>query len=945
MLDFKQIEEEILKFWAKDKTFEKSLEKTKKGKPYFFYDGPPFATGLPHYGHILGSTTKDAIPRFWTMKGRYVKRRWGWDCHGLPIENIAEEELGIKTKDEIEKMGIKKFNDFCRSKVLTYVGEWKKTVDRIARWVDFDNSYKTMDNDYIESVWWAFKQLWDKGFIYEGEKILMYCSRCETPLSKSEVSMDNSYKTVKDNTITVKFKLKGEDGYALAWTTTPWTLPSNLALTVNPKLDYSYVKDLSDGTVYILGKDLISNYFKNESEYEIVKTVKGKELVGKKYKPLFPYFSHFKNSFKIISGDFVTAEDGTGIVHTAPAFGEDDYNVCKKNLIDFVSPVDDAGRFTEDIKDFVGLKVTEANPKVIEFLKKEGKIVKVEKKEHEYPFCYRCETPLIYKALPAWFVNIQKIKPRLLKLNKKINYVPKFLKEGRVKHNLETAPDWNISRNRYWASPIPIWKCKKCDELRVVGSIEDLKKESINLNLEKLDLHKDFMDGVFLKCSCGEKMERVPEVLDCWFESGSMPFAQFHYPFENKKEFENSFPAQFVSEYIAQTRAWFYYMNVISAIIFDEIPFENVLTTGTILAEDGEKMSKSKKNYPDPWLLFEKYGVDALRFYLLSSQVMNADNLNFSERGVEDAYKKVIVLLYNVNKFYSLYKDEKFDKTSLSSVDKWMISRTNDLIKKVSKYMEEYNTIKACSEIFSFIDELSTWYVKISRDRFVEKDGSAKDTLVFALENFAKVCAPLMPFVSENVYQTIYGKKDSVHLQDWPIFDSKKINSTLQSEMDVVREVVSKGLAVRDKAQIGLKWPLALADIKVPGKISKEFQEIIARQLNVKKVKIVKSDNLAVKLDTEMTPELEAEGFAREVSRKVQALRKNTGLIKEDNIDLTIVADAEFKEVIEKNKEMIMERTGSKNLEIVVDKPSGKYDGESEEKVKGKEFLLLLNKL
>jgi isoleucyl-tRNA synthetase len=486
------------------------------------------------------------------MNGRYVRRVWGWDCHGLPIENIAEAELNIKTKDEIEKMGVEKFNNFCRSKVMTYSKEWKKTIERIGRWTEFDNSYKTMDNNYIESVWWAFKQLYEKDLIYEGEKILMYCPRCATPLSKSEIAMDNSYRKVKDQSITVKFKIKNEDAYALAWTTTPWTLPSNLALAVNPKLIYAYVKDKSDGTVYILAKDLVKKYFKDEKEYEILRKVSGKQLVGKDYLPIFPYFEDTKNAFRIIGADFVSAEDGTGIVHIAPAFGEDDYNVCKKEGIGIVQPVDEQGRFTDDVVDFGGMYIFDANKRIIETLKKERKIVKIENTEHEYPFCYRCETPLIYRAIPSLFVNIQKIKPKLLKLNKKIKWYPEFLKEGRVRYNLETAPDWNISRNRYWASAIPIWKCddEKCKETKVIGSIEELKKEAIKIPKKEIDLHKDFLDKVKLRCKCGKEMSRIPEVLDCWFESGSMPFAQFHYPFENKELFEKNFPSQFVAEYI-----------------------------------------------------------------------------------------------------------------------------------------------------------------------------------------------------------------------------------------------------------------------------------------------------------------------------------------------------------------------------------------------------------
>ena len=494
MADIKEIEAQISEFWKENNTFEKSLEKTKKGKPYVFYDGPPFATGLPHYGSLLPSAIKDIFPRFFTMKGRFVKRTWGWDCHGLPIENIAEIGLKINSKDEIEKMGIKKFNNFCRETVLTYVKDWKEYIDKIGRWVDFENGYKTMDTNYMESVWWAFKQLYDKGYLYEGEKILMYCPRCSTPLAKSEISMDNSYKKIKDLSVVAKFKIKDQDNtYAIAWTTTPWTLPSNLALAVNPKLDYAFIKD-KDGSTYILAKELISSFYKSEDEYEITKVVKGKELENIQYEPLFDYFKDTTNAFKIILADFVTAIDGTGIVHTAPAFGEDDNIACKKYKIPIVQPVDEAGRFTSEVKDYAGENVHQASEKIVIDLKKAKKAIMSRKIEHEYPFCYRCDDKLIYRALPAWFVDIQKIKDKLLKLNKKINWIPEFLKDGRMKNNISTAPDWNITRNRYWATAIPIWKSES-GKIKVIGSIEELRSLAKNLPKE-VDLHKDFLDKI-----------------------------------------------------------------------------------------------------------------------------------------------------------------------------------------------------------------------------------------------------------------------------------------------------------------------------------------------------------------------------------------------------------------------------------------------------------------
>jgi len=917
-MEIKEIEGEILKFWKKDKTFEKSLKKTKGKKPYIFYDGPPFATGLPHYGHILGSVTKDIYGRFWTMKGRYVQRVWGWDCHGLPIENIAEKGLNINSKDEIEKIGVKKFNDYCRSKVMECEHAWEEFVNRIARWVDMKKAYKTMDNEYIESVWWAFKQIWEKGYIYQGEKVLMYCPRCSTPLAKAEIAMDNSYRNIKEESIVVKFKLKGEKTYALAWTTTPWTLPSNLALTVNPSLNYIYVKDKSNGEIYLIVKKVLGDFFKNKEDYEIIKEIKGQKLEGIEYEPLFPYFKNQKNAFKFLLGEFVTSEDGTGIVHTAPAFGEEDYNICKKYGISIVQPVDDKGKFTSEVPDFKEMFVHDSNRIIIDFLKKQNKIVLIKKTEHEYPFCYRCDTKLIYRAIPAWFVNIQKIKPRLLQLNKKINWYPEFLKEGRVKYTIDTAPDWNISRNRYWASAMPVWVSEDGEKI-VIGSIAELKKYAKNLR-GKIDLHKDYLDNVVLEKN-GKKFRRTPEVMDCWFESGAMTFAQFHYPFENKEFFEKNFPAQFVAEYIAQVRTWFYYMAVLSAILFDDIPFENVATTGTILAEDGQKMSKSKHNFPDPMLIMDKYGTDALRFYLMSGPVMNAEDMNFSDKGVDEAYRRVILILYNTLRFYETVKgNEKtiVPKTN-NLTDKWIISRLHEFLKNMNKYLEDYNTIKSCEEIRLFAEDLSTWYVRINRDR-LEEEKVARETLRYVLGELSKAIAPILPIVSEKIYQSLKGNSKSVHLEDYPKFNEKKIDNKLLTEMVNIREIVSSGLKERDYSKIGLKWPLKSVDITAKFNLNKNFHELVKTQLNVKNVyfdKVDVLDSLAVKLDTTQTPELEAEGYARELARLVQGFRKDLGLQKKDSIKLYIITDSEFAKILKTQQKFIKDRTNSKKVEIL----------------------------
>jgi len=944
MSDIDNKEKEILKFWKKDKTFEKSLKKTEKGEPYVFYDGPPFATGLPHYGHLLASIEKDVIPRFWTMKGFNVRRTWGWDCHGLPIENIAEKDLKINSKDEIEKMGVEKFNKFCKSKVSGYSDDWKKIISRLGRWVDMDNCYKTMNNEYIESVWWAFKQLHEKGLIYEGEKILMYCPRCETPLAKSEIAMENAYQNVKTQTIVVKFKLKNKDAYALAWTTTPWTLPSNLALAVNTELDYVYLKDKTDKTTYLLARDLIPKFFKSEEEYSIVEELKGKDLENLEYEPLFPYFRDTENAFKIILGKFVTSEDGTGIVHIAPAFGEDDYQACRNYKIPVVQSVDARGNFTREVVDFAGKYVHEVNTEIIIFLKKQGKIISVKKIEHEYPFCHRCATPLIYRALPAVFVNIQKIKKRMIELNKGTNWYPLFLKEGRMQHNLETAPDWNLSRNRYWAASIPLWKSKS-GKIKIIGSIEELKKYATNAP-EKIDLHKHEVDKIKLKDESGEEMTRIPDVFDCWFESGSMPFAQFHYPFENKKLFDKNYPANFIAEGLDQTRGWFYSLIVLGTALFDKIPFENVVVNGLILAEDGKKMSKKLQNYPDPSLLMEKYGVDSIRFYLMASSVMNADNFNFSEKGVEEIYKKVMVLLYNVNNFYSLYSTKEKEKTnSKNLMDKWIYSRLNETIKEINKQMKNYNTIKVCTEIRKFIDDLSTWYVRVNRNRFNENDKNAILTLKYILKEFSKIIAPIIPFVSEIIYQNIEGEKNSVHLQSWP--NAGRVNEDLNSKMEKVREIVSQGLRIRDKEQIGLKWPLSKAKLYVEEDI-KELQEIIKEQLNVKKIEFKKSskeNELLVELDTKITFELEAEGYAREISRNIQSFRKKLGLEKNDEIELLISTDKSFKKILEKEKDFISNRTNAKKMEIVTTTKE-RFKNKIEFKIKDKrgEIGIIFNK-
>jgi isoleucyl-tRNA synthetase len=949
MTNIQETEENITKFWKENSIFEKSVNQNEGKKPYIFYDGPPFATGLPHYGHLLSSTLKDVFPRFFTMQGFHAKRTWGWDCHGLPIESIVEKDMKLKTKDEIEKIGIKKFNDACRSKVLTYDQDWRHYIEKIGRWVDWENGYKTMDTSFMESVWWAFSKLYKKDYLYEGEKILMYCPRCETPLAKSEIAMDNSYKMVKDLTVTVKFKLKNhENTYAIAWTTTPWTLPSNLALTVNPTLTYAFVHDKEDNNTYVMAKDLIEKFYKSPSEYEITKEVKGKELENQEYEPLYPYFKNTPNAFKFLVADFVTQEEGTGIVHTAPAFGEDDNIICRKYGIPMVQPVDESGHFTDEVSDYKGQFIHDTNEKIVIDLKKSNKAIMSRKMEHEYPFCYRCSTKLMYRALPAWFVNIQKIKDRLKELNLDLNWVPSHLREGRMQHNISTAPDWNITRNRYWATAIPIWKSKS-GKIKVIGSIEELKQHAKNLpENQEVDLHKDFLDKVKLEID-GEEYTRIPEVLDCWFESGAMTFAQFHYPFENKEYFDKNFPAQFVTEYIGQTRAWFYYMMVLSTILFDKMPFENVLTTGVILAEDGKKMSKSLANYPDPLKVVNQYGADTLRFYLLSSPLIGGENLNFSESGLVETYKKVTILLYNVSRFYSEYAkedDKKFEKSE-NLMDKWIISRTEKLNKTVKQSLEKYETVRACAKIKKYIDDLSTWYIRNSRNRFNEEDSLARKTTYYILNKLSKILAPLIPFTTEHIFQEINGKEKSVHLEKYPEPNQDLINEKLESQIELTRKIVSLTLRQRDKEQIGIKWPLQKLTIKGDSiELKEEFQEIIKEETNIKELEFkeeadYESKEPKITLDTKLTPELEAEGFAREISRKIQAARKENALVKSDSIELEI--SSEFNEKLESQIGFISKRTGATSISLEESPKNFNYSKEG--KIKNKSFKIKFNKV
>jgi isoleucyl-tRNA synthetase len=1173
-----QREEETLKFWKENDVFNKSLTKDAPKGNYVFYDGPPFATGLPHYGHILGSTAKDVIGRYQTMRGFRVPRKWGWDTHGLPIENIVEKDLGISGRKAIEEYGVDKFAEHARASVLKYVAEWKKTVDRIGRWVDFDNSYMTMDNSFIESVWWALGQMNDKGLLYEGVRVLAYCPRCETPIANSEIAMDNSYKDITDISVYVKFEItsgnlsqnsvalpslrglrhdenfeKDFPCYLLAWTTTPWSLPGDTALAINKNL--KYVKVEHEGAFYILAEDRLKFVpLLKDKEWKMGENmweVNANDLIGQTYTPPFDYYAdtdlpNKENIWKIWHADFVTADAGTGIAHEAPAFGEDDMNLAKANNIPFIIHVEPNGTFTKEVTDFAGTKV---KPKedhqsgdvlIIKYLAGKGTLFAKEKIIHSYPHCYRCDTPLLYYALPSWFVNIQKVKENLLEKAKSMNWIPEHLKEGRFKNIMENAPDWTISRNRFWASPLPIWKSES-GKVIFVNSIEDLKKKTkksgnkyfvmrhgegehnvqaicsgipndeyhltekgkeqvvasaqnlkdkkidvlivspfvrtretaslvakeINFpedkiivdeklhelywgdfekkplkdfmdvretymdsqNLEvkipggesfqdaknrfgdfieelenkyqnknillvghgimlemmppivglmnkketakvmhefshppaslkeyeyiklphnanyELDMHRPYIDAITLVDEEGTEYKRIPEVIDCWFESGSMPFAQDHYPFDyaQGKPFEavdwkkEKFPSGFVAEYIAQTRTWFYYTHAISTILFDHAPFENVVTTGTVLAEDGTKMSKSKNNFPDPWIIFDKYGVDALRFYLMSSPLMKGEDVNFIEKTVQEISSKIVGRLENVLAFYELYRDVNLETSNpqlepnSNVLDQWILARLAQLVTEVTENMDKYEMALATKPFELFIEDLSTWYLRRSREALKDGDKGAKQTLYFVLRTVAQLIAPFTPFIAEHIWQKLKldGDAESVHLAEWPS-QNEVVNQDVLNAMSFARSFVTMALMQRSEKNIKVRQPLRELSIQPLDKLAikhsskaeipfwNEVAQIIADEVNVKKVVLedLGQDQPSVLLDISITPELKREGDYRELLRGVQDMRKKEGLMPSDVITLNISTDSVGEALIKEFENDFKKTVGAKEIKI-----------------------------
>lgn len=842
---FVQMEREILDSWNKNDIVDKSFALNEEGEYFTFYDGPPTANGKPHVGHVLTRVIKDLIPRYKVMKGYRVLRKAGWDTHGLPVELEIEKKLGISGKEEIEKFGVEEFIKECKDSVFTYSSMWKDMSEKLAFWVDMENPYVTYHNDYIESVWWALKQLWDKELLYKGHKVIPYCPRCGTALSSHEVAQ--GYKDVKEATAFVKFKVKGEENkYILAWTTTPWTLPSNVALAINKNFDYVEVKNNDE--ILILAKELVNSVI--DGEYEIIKEFKGEDILGLKYEQLLPFYTPEEEAFKVIHGDFVTLSDGTGIVHTAPAYGEDDNIVCKKYGLPMINLVDREGKFVDCVEPWKGIPVKKADPKIIEYMNEKGILYKSEKFTHSYPHCWRCDTALLYYPTDSWFVRMTSLRDKLLENNNKVNWYPDNIRTGRFGKFLENVIDWGISRDRYWGTPLPIWECE-CGHRECIGSIAELKEKGINVP-ENIELHKPYIDKVKLKCSkCGKEMKRTKEVIDCWFDSGSMPFAQHHYPFENKEVFEKTFPAQFISEAVDQTRGWFYTLTAISTAIFDTNPFENCIVLGHVLDKHGLKMSKSKGNVVDPFDVLDSVGADACRwhFYTASAPWLPT---RFSPEDVEETQRKFLSTLWNVYSFYVLYADiDKFnpleykDFVSENVMDKWIISKLNSLIKDVETHMDNYRITQAALAIEDFVDELSNWYVRRNRSRFwseklTEDKIGAYVTLYKVLTTLSLIAAPFVPFITEEIYTNLVrgldkNASESVHLCTWPKYDENLIQEELEKEMDEAYKIVKLGRSARNSVNIKNRQPLS--SMLVSSKTLPEYYgRIIKDELNIKNI-------------------------------------------------------------------------------------------------------------
>jgi len=972
---FPALEEEVLQSWKLQNTFERSIALREAGEnganEFVFYDGPPFANGLPHYGHLLTGYVKDAIPRYQTMRGHRVERRFGWDCHGLPAEVEAEKELGIAGHPAIAEFGVDRFNEACRTSVLRYTDEWQRYVTRQARWVDFDNGYKTLDLSYMESVMWAFRTLWDKGLIYEGFRVLAYCWRCETPLSNTETRMDDVYRNRQDPALTVSFVLETGERI-LAWTTTPWTLPANMALAVGPEIEYSILQN-DAGERFIIADERRSAYEKELADFTVVGSVTGAELVGRTYAPMFDFFADTPNAFRVLSADFVTTQEGTGVVHMAPGFGEDDQVACLAADIATVCPMDEHGCYTSEVAPWVGIHVFDANPDVIRSLKEKGVVLRHETYDHPYPHCWRCSEPLVYRAVSSWFVKVTAIKDRMVELNQDITWVPEHLKDGSFGKWISNARDWAISRNRFWGSPIPVWKSDDPNYPRVdaYGSLADLSRD---FGVEVTDLHRPAVDELVRPNpddpTGKSMMRRVPEVLDCWFESGSMPYAQVHYPFENREWFEDHYPGDFIVEYIGQTRGWFYTLHVLATALFDRPAFSTCVSHGIVLGDDGVKMSKSLQNYPDPMKVFDTYGADAMRWYLLSSAILRGTDFSVTEQGIRDTVRQVLLPLWNSWYFLSLYAnaENKVGAVSTESsnlLDRYILAKLRRTTVEVTLSMDKYDLFAACQQVRTFLDVLTNWYIRRSRDRFWAGDQDAINTLHTVLEVLVRLAAPLLPLITENIHAGLVANADSVHLRDWPSSESLPTDDELVDAMDLVRDVCSATLSVRKAHGRRVRLPLSSLTVAVANADAlAPYVTIISDEVNVKSV-ILRSDVAAVAsfelqvvpaalgprlgkktqqvigavkrgewsrvddaievageiltqgeyllklvtsgdapsatlshgsgivmLDIEVTPDLEAEGLARDIIRAVQQARRDEELDVSDRITLTVAADS-----------------------------------------------------
>ncbi|TWP50268.1 isoleucine--tRNA ligase [Lentzea tibetensis] len=993
---FPDVEQDVLGYWTKDDTFQASIDRIPAGEnganEFVFYDGPPFANGLPHYGHLLTGYVKDVVPRYMTMRGKHVERRFGWDTHGMPAEFEAEKQLGITHKSEIEALGIEKFNEACRTSVLQYTDQWRDYVTRQARWVDFDNDYKTLDLDYMESVMWAFKALWDKGLVYEGFRVLWYCTRCETPLSNTETKMDDAYRERQDPAVTVALRLESGEK-ALVWTTTPWTLPSNLAAAVHPDVDYVTVE--VDGERYLLAEARVGAYARELGEEPaVVARYKGSDLVGKKYAPVFDFFVGRENAHQVLAADYVTTEDGTGIVHIAPAFGEDDKVVTDAAGIEVVVPVASDGTFTAEVAPYQGQHVFDANKNIIRDLKEAGLLLRHETYDHPYPHCWRCATPLIQRAVSAWFVAVSQFKDRMVELNQQINWVPEHIRDGQFGKWLENARDWNISRNRFWGSPIPVWISDNPEHPRVdvYGSLDELERD---FGVRPTDLHRPHVDELTRPNpddpTGRSTMRRVPDVLDCWFESGSMSFAQVHYPFENAAWFENHYPGDFIVEYNGQTRGWFYTMHVLATALFDRPAFRNCLAHGIVLGDDGQKMSKSLKNYPDVNEVFDRDGSDAMRWFLMASPILRGGDLIVTERGIRDAVRQAVLPLWNSWYFLALYanaegREGSWRTESQHVLDRYVLAKTHDLVRDVQAAMDVYDISGSCQLVREFLEVLTNWYVRRSRDRFWSGEQDAIDTLHTVLEVVSRVAAPLLPYTTEVVWRGLTGGR-SVHLTDFPSVADLPADDALVAAMDQVRSVCSTASSLRKANKLRVRLPLTKLTIaSATAAALGDFADIIRDEINVKQVdlttdvdehghfelavnaraagprlgpnvqkviKAVKSGDWSevdgkivaagielfegeyeqrlvatdpaataalpgggglVVLDTTVTPELAAEGVARDLVRVIQQARKDADLDVSDRIAVTAQVPAEVVDAVTGHLEFVKGETLANEL-------------------------------